>query len=123
MSRPFIDLVAVCDVNTESPGATLARDNGIFVTGDVDELAAMGEDIDIIIEVSGDPTVKPKLKNAFIVSGNRTTIIMHDLVARMMMSIMGDVRLAHRNRSTRTIAASGRLPRRVHASGGPASTR
>lgn len=90
MSRPFIDLVAVCDVNTESPGAMLARDNGIFVTGDVDELAAMGEDIDIIIEVSGDPAVKPKLKNAFIVSGNRTTIIMHDLVARMMMSIMGE---------------------------------
>lgn len=90
MSRPFVEFIAVCDVNIESRGATLARDNGIFVTGDVQELAAMGEDIDIIIEVSGDPEVKPQLKNAFILSGNRSTIIMHDLIARMMLSIMGD---------------------------------
>jgi predicted homoserine dehydrogenase-like protein len=90
MSRPFVEMVAVCDVDTESPGVRLARDNGIFVTDSVDELAGMGEDIDIIIEVSGDPDVKPRLKNAFVVSGNRTTIIMHDLIARLMMSIMGD---------------------------------
>jgi predicted homoserine dehydrogenase-like protein len=90
MSRPFVEMVAVCDVNTHSPGATLARDNGVFVTDDVDELARMGEDIDVIIEVSGDSSVKPKLKNAFVVSGNRTTIIMHDIIARMMMSIMGE---------------------------------
>jgi predicted homoserine dehydrogenase-like protein len=90
MSRPFIDIIAVCDVDTESRGATLARDNGVFVTGDVQELASMGEDIDVIIEVSGDPDVKPRLKNEFIRSGNRSTIIMHDLVARMMLSVMGD---------------------------------
>lgn len=90
MTRPFVDFIAVCDVDTESRGATLARDNGVFVTGDIQELAAMGEDIDIIIEVSGDPEVKPKLKNAFILSGNRSTIIMHDLIARLMLSVMGD---------------------------------
>jgi predicted homoserine dehydrogenase-like protein len=90
MSRPFVEMVAVCDVDTESSGARLARDNGIFVTDSVDELAGMGDDIDVIIEVSGDPEVKPRLKNAFVVSGNRTTIIMHDIIARMMMSIMGE---------------------------------
>ena len=90
LSRPFIELVAVCDVDQESDGATLARDNGVIVTDDVDVLAAMGEDIDVIVEVSGDPTVKPKLKNAFIVGGNRSTIIMNDLIARMMLSIIAE---------------------------------
>jgi len=90
MTRPFIEMVAVCDVDLDSPGAQLARDNGIFVTDDIDQLAAMGNDIDVLIEVSGDPNVKPRLKNAFVVSGNRSTIIMHDLVARMMMSIISD---------------------------------
>ena len=90
LSRPFIELVAVCDVNEDSPGATLARDNGVLVTDDVEVLAGMGEDIDVIVEVSGDPNVKPKLKNAFVVNGNRTTILMSDLVARMMLSIIAD---------------------------------
>jgi predicted homoserine dehydrogenase-like protein len=90
LSRPFIELVAVCDVNEDSPGATLARDNGVLVTDDVEALAGMGEDIDVIVEVSGDPNVKPKLKNAFVVNGNRTTILMSDLVARMMLSIIAD---------------------------------
>ena len=90
LSRPFIELVSVCDVDENSPGATLARDNGVIVTDDVDVLAGMGEDIDVIVEVSGDPNVKPRLKNAFVVSGNRTTLIMNDLVARMMLSIIAD---------------------------------
>jgi predicted homoserine dehydrogenase-like protein len=90
LSRPFIDLVAVCDVDQESAGATLARENGVIVTDDVEVLAGMGEDIDVIVEVSGDSSVKPKLKNAFVVSGNRSTIIMNDLIARMMLSIIAD---------------------------------
>ena len=90
LSRPYIVLVAVCDVDIDSKGATLARNNGVVVTDDVDALAAMGEDIDVIVEVSGDLSVKPRLKNAFALSGNRTTIIMSDLVARMMLSIIGD---------------------------------
>ena len=90
LSRPFIELVAVCDVDENSPGATLARDNGVQVTDDIDALAGMCDDIDVIVEVSGDASVKPKLKNAFVTSGNRTTLIMTDLVARMMLSIIAD---------------------------------
>ena len=90
LRRPFVELVGVADVDTDSPGSVLARDNGVFVTSDFEELASMGDGVDIIIEVSGDPEVKPKLKNAFVVQGNRTTIIMQDIVARLIMSIVAD---------------------------------
>ena len=90
LRRPFVELVGVADVDTDSPGSVLARDNGVFVTSDFEELASMGDGVDIIIEVSGDPVVKPKLKNAFVVQGNRTTIIMQDIVARLIMSIVAD---------------------------------
>lgn len=87
LRRPFIEVVGVADRDLNSPGALLARENGIFFTENADVLAAKGNDIDIIVEVSGDPGVKPALKDAFQAQGNRHTIILHDLVARLVMSL------------------------------------
>ena len=88
LDRPYVDLVGVADVNPDSPGAQLARENGVFFTTDAMLFAAKGDEIDLLIEVSGDPAVKPRLKDAFIQEGNRHTIIMHDLVARLMISMI-----------------------------------
>lgn len=87
LSRPFIEVVGVADADADSPGAKLAQQNGIFFTENADVLAAKGNDIDLLIEVSGDPAVKPALKDAFVAQGNRHTIIVHDLIARLIMSL------------------------------------
>ncbi|MBA4370329.1 MAG: hypothetical protein C0418_01980 [Coriobacteriaceae bacterium] len=87
LERPFVDVVGVADKDSSSPGAMLAKERGIFFTENADVLAAKGNDIDVIIEVSGDPSVKPALKDAFIAQGNRHTIIVPDLVARLVMSL------------------------------------
>ena len=85
---PYIDVVGVADVDPASPGAALARDNGIFFTTDALVFAAKGDEIDLLIEVSGDSSLKRQLKDAFIQEGNRHTIILHDLVARLMISLV-----------------------------------
>ncbi len=85
---PYIKVVGVADVDPDSPGATLARDNGIFFTTDALLFAAKGDEIDLLIEVSGDSSLKRRLKDAFIQEGNRHTIIMHDLIARLMISLV-----------------------------------
>lgn len=90
MKTPYTELVGVADVNAESPGAQLAKDNGIFFTTDAMMFASKGDEIDLLFEVSGDPTVKRRLKDAFIQEGNRHTIITHDLVARLMISLVSD---------------------------------
>lgn len=87
LTRPFIEVVGVADADPESPGARTARAKGIFYTENADVLAARGNDIDLIIEVSGDPDVKPALKDAFVAQDNRHTIIVHDLIARLIMSL------------------------------------
>ncbi len=84
---PYVKVVGVADKDPQSPGAVLARDNDIFYTEDAAVFAARADGIDIIIEVSGDPSVKPLLKEAFQAQGNRHTIILHDLVARFVLSI------------------------------------
>ena len=84
---PYVDLVGICDMDPNSSGAEIARRYDIFFTEDVEVLAARAEDIDMIIEVTGDPTVKQKLKDTFIAQGNKETIILHDMVARLVLSI------------------------------------
>ncbi|MHB9004474.1 MAG: Gfo/Idh/MocA family oxidoreductase [Coriobacteriia bacterium] len=87
LNRPFIKIVGIADKNPDSPGAVLARENGILFTEHADVLAAKGSEIDLLFDLSGDPSVKPALKDAFVVQGNRTTIIAHDLIARLIQSI------------------------------------
>lgn len=88
LKREYVDLVGVADTDPESPGARLAKDSGVFFTTDAMLFAAKGDEIDLLIEVSGDPAVKRRLKDAFIQEGNRHTIIMHDLVARLVMTMV-----------------------------------
>lgn len=90
LKRPFVQVVGLADKDVDSPGAMLAREHGVFVCEHADVLAAKANEIDVIIEVSGDPAVKADLKNAFVAQGNRTTVIVHDIVARMLLSIIGD---------------------------------
>lgn len=87
LQRPYIDVVGLADHDLDSPGAQLARQNGIFVCQYPDVLAAKGANLDIIIEVSGDPDVKQALKKAFIAQGNKRTVIVHDIVARLIISL------------------------------------
>lgn len=88
LKRAFIEVVGLADTDLASRGAALARENGIPVYKTADELAAKAADIDVIVEVSGDPAVKPALKTAFVAQGNRTTVIVHDIVARIMLSMV-----------------------------------
>lgn len=87
LKRPYIEVVGVADRNQDSPGAKLARERGIFCVMDADVLCAKADEIDLIIEVTGDPKVKPALKSAFQAQGNKKTIIVHDMVARLILSL------------------------------------
>ena len=84
---PYIEVIGVADRDSESTGARFAQERGIFYTEEASVLGAKAHEIDLIIEVSGDPMVKPALKDAFRAQGNTETIIVHDLVARLLMTL------------------------------------
>ncbi|MDZ4169383.1 MAG: hypothetical protein U1E26_06980 [Coriobacteriia bacterium] len=87
LELPYVELVGVADFDLDSPGATIARDRGVFVVQHADVLAAKGDQIDLIVDVSGDPAVKPALRDAFIAQGNRVTVIVPDVVGRLILSL------------------------------------
>jgi acetaldehyde dehydrogenase (acetylating) len=83
----YIEIVGVADLDPNAEGIKLAAAKGIFTTSDPMELIMKGGFIDILVEVSGDNNLKRTIKSEFERSGNTRTIIMHDLIARLFISV------------------------------------
>lgn len=87
IAAPFVEVAGVADLNLDLPGMRLARENGIRVTSDFMELAREGERVDIIIDVTGSKDVREALRQHMVKSGNQHTLIMHERIALLMMSL------------------------------------
>lgn len=87
LDASFVDIVGVADLNDAMPGMQLARSRGVKTTNDFMEMARLGNDLDILIDVTGVPAVREKLRNFFKETGNQHTIIMHEMIAVLMMSL------------------------------------
>lgn len=87
LDASFVDVVGVADLNDALPGMQLARSRGIKTTNDFMELARLGNGVDILIDVTGVQAVREKLRTFFQESGNQHTIIMHEMIAILMMSL------------------------------------
>lgn len=83
----FVEIVSIADINQQAPGIIFAKENGIPVTADYREIIKMGKKVDIIIEVTGVAQVKKSLKEFMQLTGNKHTVIMHELIAVLMMSM------------------------------------
>ena len=83
----YVNIVGVADLNETAEGMQIAKDNGVFVTTNPVDLISKGEEIDILVEVSGDLSLKKVIKDYLQNTRNKKTIIMHDLVARLFISM------------------------------------
>ncbi len=59
---PFVQVVGVADLDLSQPGISLARGHGVMVTSDFMDLARLGENVDILIDVTGVPVVRESLR-------------------------------------------------------------
>jgi len=84
---PYVTFAGVADLNDQAEGMALARDKGIATFTDPMALVALGDEIDILVEVSGDNSLKKQIKDSFGKSDNKHTLIMHDLIARLFISV------------------------------------
>ncbi len=87
LSCDFVDVLGVADLDFNQPGITLAKEHGVFVTQDFMELAALGEEVDILIDVTGASMVRESLRYHMIETQNNHTLIMHERVALFLMSL------------------------------------
>ncbi|WP_312567697.1 Gfo/Idh/MocA family oxidoreductase [Comamonas sp.] len=87
LNAPFVELVGVADLNLELPGIALARQHQIPVTNNFMELVSQGTAVDIIIDVTGAAKVREQLRQYMVDSRNTHTVIMHERIALLMMSL------------------------------------
>lgn len=87
LAAPFVEVIGVADLNDQMPGILLAREHGVQTTNDFMSLVRLGDAVDIIIDVTGVAKVREELREYMQESGNHHTIIMHELIAVLLMSL------------------------------------
>ncbi len=87
LAAPFVDMVGVADLDLELPGVKLAKEQGVPVTDNFIEIAELGAQVDIIIDVTGSRKVRDDLRRFMQFSGNAHTVIVHERVALLMLSL------------------------------------
>lgn len=87
LDAPFVELIGVAELNLGLPGVALARERGVPVTDNFIELAEQGERVDIIIDLTGSRKVREDLRRFMQFAGNTHTVIMHERIALLLMSL------------------------------------
>ncbi|PWF23898.1 oxidoreductase [Corticimicrobacter populi] len=87
LDAPFVKVLGVADLDPEQPGIALAKQHGVATTQDFMTLVSQGGEVDIIIDVTGVPKVREELRKYMVDTGNDHTLIMHEQIALLMMSL------------------------------------
>ena len=87
LAAAFVEIVGVAELDLALPGVALARAHGIPVTDNFIELAEQGERVDIIIDLTGSRKVREDLRRFMQFAGNAHTVIMHERIALLMLSL------------------------------------
>lgn len=87
LGAPFVTLVAVADLSDAQPGMVLARERGVRTTNDFMDIARLGNAVDIVIDVTGVAKVRDALRQHYQADANHHTIIMHERIAVLLMSL------------------------------------
>ena len=97
LAAPFVELLGVADLDPEAPGMRLVSHRGVKTTTDFQELARLGEQLDVLIDVTGVAAVRESLRKAMQETGNHHTVIVHEMVVQLMLSLLNGelVRLKH----------------------------
>jgi predicted homoserine dehydrogenase-like protein len=87
LAADFVEIVGVADLDDKMPGIQLARERGVATTNDFMTLVSLGDAVDIVIDVTGVAKVRDQLRRYLQDSGNHHTIIMHEMIAVLLMSL------------------------------------
>jgi pyrroline-5-carboxylate reductase len=85
-SNERVDIVAVAE-KKDTEGLALARSHGIPNLG-LDELVAMGEDLDILFDLTGVAEVRQEIRDKLQAKGNHHTIVATENIARMIWTLI-----------------------------------
>ena len=84
-----VSIVAAAEKDAKSAGVGVAKAKGVKVFSDTKDVVSMGEDVDIIFDLTGNPDARKNLRGELARSGNQHTVIAPEVVAFLLWDIMG----------------------------------
>jgi glyceraldehyde-3-phosphate dehydrogenase/erythrose-4-phosphate dehydrogenase len=87
LKADYVTITGIADMNDNAPGIALARAHGIPTSTDMADILADGEKLDILIDVTGVKKVRDMLRKHMQESGNQHTVIMHERISALMISL------------------------------------
>lgn len=86
-----VEIVAVAHRHLDSPIALGFSQNGVPVFRDAREILRLGEKIDIIFDLTGDPVIAQEMRLRLIETKNRHTHIAPEIVAQLLWHFFDEV--------------------------------
>ncbi|MFA7430491.1 MAG: hypothetical protein WCZ23_10075 [Rhodospirillaceae bacterium] len=83
-----IRIISVAEAE-DTPGRRRAIEQGIPVQT-VDDIATKNSKVDVIFDLTGDPSLRRSLREKMIETGNKHTIIAPETMARLLWAIVTD---------------------------------
>ena len=87
-----VEIVAVAHATSGTPLAAEFSSRGVSVFTDARQLATLGENVDIIFDLSGDRAMRQQLRLALLQRQNMHTVIVSETVARLLWYSFGETR-------------------------------
>lgn len=81
-----INLVCVAE-NMDTPGKAKAIVAGIKIAS-IDEIVGMGDKVDVVFDLTGNPDVRRELREKFAAAYNRHTVIASETIVRVIWSLI-----------------------------------
>jgi predicted dehydrogenase len=85
-----VRIVAVAEQDPDSEAAKRFAADGLTVFTDAADIAALGDQVDIIFDLTGVPAVRQALRESLQNTDNRHTVIVPEVFARLLWSFLED---------------------------------
>jgi len=85
-----VEIVAVAHHDKESPVALGFQQSGVKFFEDAIDVVKMGEDVDIIFDLTGSEETRQALRKGLQESNNRHTVIAPEMMAKLLWMFFGE---------------------------------
>lgn len=85
-----VEIVATVDTAPDAPGRAVAEGKGIKVCDETKDIVAMGDEVDLIFDLTGSTEARTVIRGELARSGNQHTVLAPEVVAYLMWNMMGD---------------------------------
>lgn len=94
-----VEIVAVAHRDLESPVALGFAHSKVPVFRDAMEVVSLGDKVDIVFDLTGNPELRKQLRAALQETRNQHTVIAPEVVAHLLWNFFGEGELPHSDRT------------------------